>query len=97
MIASLASDSSTSFPPKRPIPLISDADTGYGGPIIVARTVHQYAQSDIVGLHIGDEVQTKRCSHLAGKELVDAETYNWRTRAAVQARKRIGSDITIIA
>jgi 2-methylisocitrate lyase-like PEP mutase family enzyme len=97
MIASLASDPSTSSHPNGPIPLISDADTGYGGPIMVARTVQQYAHSGVAGLHIEDQVQTKRCGHLAGKELVDVETYGSRIRAAVQARRRIGSDIIIIA
>ncbi|KAH7225856.1 Pyruvate/Phosphoenolpyruvate kinase-like domain-containing protein [Fusarium oxysporum] len=61
-------------------PVIADADTGYGGPIMVA---HQ--------------VQTKRCGHLAGKVLVDLKEYLARIRAAVQARRRIGSDIVIIA
>lgn len=97
MIASLTSDPITSSYPNSPVPLISDADTGYGGPIMVARTVMQYAQSGVAGLHIEDQVQTKRCGHLAGKELVDKETYESRIRAAVQARKRIGSDIVIIA
>ena len=78
-------------------PLIADADTGYGGPIMVARTVEQYARSGVAGLHIEDQVQTKRCGHLAGKILVDTETYLSRIRAAVQQRKKIGSDIVIIA
>jgi 2-methylisocitrate lyase-like PEP mutase family enzyme len=97
MIASLASESTTSPYPNSPIPLISDADTGYGGPIMVAHSVRQYAQSGIAGLHIEDQVQTKRCGHLAGKELVDTETYESRIRAAVQTRKRVNSDIVIIA
>jgi methylisocitrate lyase len=79
------------------VPLIADADTGYGGPIMVARTVEQYARSGVAGLHIEDQVQTKRCGHLKGKELVDLDTFGNRIRAAVAARKRIGSDIVIIA
>ena len=79
------------------IPLIADADTGYGGPIMVAKTVEQYARSGIAGLHIEDQVQSKRCGHLKGKELVDLETFSSRIRAAVAARKRMGSDIVIIA
>ncbi|KAH8698857.1 Pyruvate/Phosphoenolpyruvate kinase-like domain-containing protein [Talaromyces proteolyticus] len=78
-------------------PLIADADTGYGGPIMVARTIEQYARSGVAGLHIEDQVQTKRCGHLAGKVLVDTETYVSRIRAAVQQRKKIRSDIVIIA
>jgi methylisocitrate lyase len=79
------------------IPLIADADTGYGGPIMVARTVEQYARSGVAGLHIEDQVQTKRCGHLKGKELVDIEVFSSRIRAAVAARKRVNSDIVIIA
>lgn len=79
------------------IPLLADADTGYGGPIMVARTVEQYTRSGVAGMHIEDQVQTKRCGHLRGKELVDLELFSSRIRAAVAARKRIGSDIVIIA
>jgi len=79
------------------IPLIADADTGYGGPIMVAKNVEQYARSGVAGMHIKDQVQTKRCGHLKGKELVELEVFSSRIRAAVAARKRIGSDIVIIA
>lgn len=79
------------------VPLIADADTGYGGPIMVGRTVEQYARAGVAGLHIEDQVQTKRCGHLGGKELVDLDVFASRIRAAVAARKRIGSDIVIIA
>lgn len=78
-------------------PLIADADTGYGGPIMVARTTEQYARSGVAAFHIEDQVQTKRCGHLGGKILVDKDTYTTRIRAAVQARKRLGSDIVVIA
>lgn len=78
-------------------PVIADADTGYGGPIMVARTTEQYARSGIAAFHIEDQVQTKRCGHLAGKILVDVDTFVTRIRAAVQARRRIGSDIVVIA
>ncbi|KAL4968191.1 isocitrate lyase/PEP mutase family protein [Aspergillus stella-maris] len=78
-------------------PLISDADTGYGGPIMVARTTEQYARAGVAAFHLEDQVQTKRCGHLGGKILVDVDTYVTRIRAAVQARQRIGSDIVIIA
>ena len=78
-------------------PLIADADTGYGGPIMVARTTEQYARSGVAGFHIEDQVQTKRCGHLGGKILVDVSTYVTRIRAAVQARERLGSEIVVIA
>ncbi|KIX05634.1 uncharacterized protein Z518_03606 [Rhinocladiella mackenziei CBS 650.93] len=80
-----------------PIPVIADADAGYGGPIMVARTVQQYAASGVAGLHIEDQVLTKRCGHLAGKEVVERDVFVSRIAAAVAARKRIGSDIVIIA
>lgn len=64
---------------------------------MVARTTEQYSRSGVAGFHIEDQVQTKRCGHLSGKILVDKDTYITRIRAAVQARKRIGSDIIIIA
>ncbi|KAI0031706.1 Pyruvate/Phosphoenolpyruvate kinase-like domain-containing protein [Vararia minispora EC-137] len=79
------------------VPLIADADTGYGGPIMVARTVELYARGGVAGLHIEDQVQTKRCGHLAGKECVPLEAFATRIRAARAARERIGSDIVIIA
>lgn len=79
------------------IPVIADADTGYGGPIMVARTVRSYALAGIAGLHIEDQVQEKRCGHLSGKQLVDRETYYSRLRAAVKARDECGSDMLIIA
>ena len=78
-------------------PLIADADTGYGGPIMVSRTVCQYARAGVAALHIEDQVQEKRCGHLLGKELVSREVYYARLRAAVQARDEMGSDMMIIA
>lgn len=78
-------------------PLIADADTGYGGPIMVARTTEAYSRSGVAGFHIEDQIQTKRCGHLGGKILVDKDTYITRIRAAVQARLRMGSDVVVIA
>ncbi len=82
---------------KPSVSLIADADTGYGGPIMVARTVEAYARNGVAGLHIEDQVQTKRCGHLGGKEVVPVEDFEARIRAAVAARKTAGSDIVIIA
>ncbi len=81
------------------IPLIADADTGFGGPNAIARTVETYDRAGIAGLHIEDQVQMKRCGHLGGKKLVDMETWKTRIRAAVQGRAKVpgGSDIVIIA
>lgn len=85
----------------RSIPLIADADTGYGGPIMVGRTVKSYIAAGIAGLHLEDQVQTKRCGHLTGKELVDEDVFYSRIRAAVLARDEMrrtcGGDIVLIA
>lgn len=66
----------------------------FGGPANVARTVQQYVQAGIAGLHIEDQVQTKRCGHLMGKQVVSREEFLTRIRAAVIARDSIpgGSD-----
>jgi 2-methylisocitrate lyase-like PEP mutase family enzyme len=64
---------------------------------MVARTVAQYHRSGVAGLHIEDQIQTKRCGHLGGKEVVETETFTQRIRAAVQARRRLASDMLVIA
>lgn len=79
------------------VPLIADADTGYGGPINVAHTVRSYARSGVAGLHIEDQVTEKRCGHLSGKLIVSREVYYNRLRAACKARDEMGGDIVIIA
>lgn len=80
------------------MPVIADADTGFGGPAMVARTVQQYARAGVAALHIEDQVQTKRCGHLMGKQVVSREEFLTRIRAAVIARDSIpgGSDFVII-
>jgi 2-methylisocitrate lyase-like PEP mutase family enzyme len=78
-------------------PVIADADTGYGGPIMASRTVTQYARAGVAAMHIEDQAQQKRCGHLLGKVIVDREEYYSRLRAAVQARDQLQSDIMIIA
>ncbi|KAK5121158.1 hypothetical protein LTR85_005642 [Meristemomyces frigidus] len=79
------------------VPVIADADTGYGGPINVANTVKAYARAGVAGMHIEDQVQEKRCGHLSGKLLVSREVYANRLRAACKARDESGSGIVIIA
>lgn len=80
-------------------PVIADADTGFGGPAMVARTVTKYARAGVAALHIEDQVQTKRCGHLIGKSVVSREEFLIRVRAAVNARDAIpgNSDFVIIA
>ncbi|KAI8634625.1 carboxyvinyl-carboxyphosphonate phosphorylmutase [Xylariaceae sp. FL1651] len=81
----------------RTVPVIADADTGFGGPLMVARATEKYILQGVAAFHLEDQVTTKRCGHLLGKELVDTATYVARIRAADAARKRMGSDIVIIA
>lgn len=78
-------------------PFIANADTGYGGSIMVARTVKAYARAGVAALHMEDQVQEKRCGQLFGKQLVGRETWYSRLRAAVDARDSIGSKMLIIA
>ncbi|RDA95291.1 hypothetical protein CP533_3493 [Ophiocordyceps camponoti-saundersi (nom. inval.)] len=78
-------------------PLIADMDTGYGGPIMAARTVEQYIRSGVAGAHLEDQVLTKRCGHLSGKKVVPREEYYMRVRAAHAARVRMRSDFVLIA
>src|SRR5689334_18363367 len=67
------------------------------GPNMVARTIAAYHRSGVSALHIEDQIQTKRCGHLGGKELVSVEVFKQRIAAASQARERLGSEIIIIA
>ncbi|KAI0475297.1 oxaloacetate Acetylhydrolase [Xylariaceae sp. FL0804] len=78
-------------------PLIADMDTGYGGPIMAARTVEQYIRSGVAGAHLEDQVLTKRCGHLSGKKVVSREEYIQRIRAAHAAKVRLQSDFVLIA
>ena len=69
------------------LPAIVDADTGFGEPINVARTVQEMEDAGLAGLHIEDQVNPKRCGHLDGKQVVDEHTALQRIRAAVDARR----------
>jgi 2,3-dimethylmalate lyase len=77
------------------IPLIADADTGYGNALNVRRTVAQYESAGVAGLHLEDQQLPKRCGHLAGKVVVPAEEFAAKIRAAVDART--DPDLVIIA
>ncbi|ETN39950.1 uncharacterized protein HMPREF1541_06177 [Cyphellophora europaea CBS 101466] len=85
----------------RTVPVIADADTGYGGPNMVARTVKAYITAGVAGVHLEDQVLAKRCGHLMGKELVERDEYSARIKAAVMARDEeravTGGDVVIIA
>jgi methylisocitrate lyase len=69
------------------LPTLVDADTGFGEPMNVARTVQLLEDSGVAGLHIEDQVNPKRCGHLDGKQVVDEGSAIRRIRAAVTARR----------
>jgi len=69
------------------LPAIVDADTGFGEPMNVARTIQTLEDAGVAGCHIEDQVNPKRCGHLDGKATVDLETATKRIRAAVDARR----------
>ncbi len=69
------------------LPAIIDADTGFGEPMNVARTIQTLEDAGIAGAHIEDQVNPKRCGHLDGKAVVDQDTATKRIRAAVDARR----------
>jgi 2-methylisocitrate lyase-like PEP mutase family enzyme len=76
------------------VPVIADADTGYGNELNVFRTVQEYQQRGVAGIHIEDQVSPKKCGHLDDKEIVSRDDYVAKIRAAVAARQ---GDFTIIA
>lgn len=78
-----------------PVPLISDADTGYGNAVNVMRTVREFERAGVAGIHLEDQVAPKRCGHVAGKDVVEMKEAVGKIRAAVQARR--DSDFVIIA
>lgn len=77
------------------IPLIVDADTGFGGPLGVARTIRELEHAGAAAVQIEDQQDPKRCGHLAGKRLVPAKTMAEKIRSAAKARK--DPDFIIIA
>lgn len=68
------------------MPIISDADTGFGEPLSVERTVRLFEQAGLAGLHLEDQELPKRCGHLSGKALVGRDEFVGKLKAAVAAR-----------
>ncbi len=77
------------------IPVIGDADTGFGNPINVTRTVQEFERAGVGAIHMEDQVWPKRCGHMLGKSVIDAEDMAAKIRAAVDARG--DPDMLIIA
>ena len=69
------------------LPAIIDADTGFGEPMNVARTIQTLEDAGLAGTHIEDQINPKRCGHLDGKAVVDEDTAIKRIRAAADARR----------
>jgi methylisocitrate lyase len=77
------------------LPLISDADTGFGEALNVERTVRLFEAAGVAGIHLEDQQMPKRCGHLSGKSLVEPEAMAAKLRAAAAARQ--DPDFVIIA
>ncbi len=77
------------------VPVIADADTGYGNAINVVRTVRDLEQAGVAGLHLEDQVMPKKCGHLTGKAVIGVEEMAGKIRAAVAARR--DPDLVLIA
>ena len=89
----IAGHAAALLPALRGVPLVADADTGYGNALHARRTVEQYARAGIAGLHIEDQASPKRCGHMAGKTLVPLDEAAQRVRAAADA----GTGLVVIA
>jgi isocitrate lyase len=77
------------------IPVIADADNGFGNAVNMIRTIRDYEDVGVAGIHVEDQVSPKRCGHLAGKEVIPVEEAVGKIRAAVDAKK--DKDFIIIA
>lgn len=78
------------------LPVVADADTGYGGPLNMRRTVHEYLQVGVAAMHIEDQASPKQCGQLAGVRLVARDEAALRLKAAIDARDQTGGDVVII-
>lgn len=77
------------------VPVIADADTGYGNPINVIRTIHAYEGAGVAAIHIEDQGSPKRCGHMEGKQVIPAEDMVQKVRAAIAAKS--SPDFLVIA
>ena len=77
------------------IPVIADADTGYGNAINVIRTVREYEKTGVAGFHIEDQISPKKCGHYEGKEVIGRAEMVGKIKAAVDTRR--DADMVIIA
>lgn len=78
------------------VPVIADADTGYGGPLNIRRAVADYVQAGVAALHLEDQVSPKRCGQLAGVQVIPLAEAEARLKAALDTRDEFG-DVIVIA
>ncbi len=79
------------------LPIIADADDGYGNALSTIRTVQEYAKTGVAGIHLEDQRFPKRCGHIAGKTVVPFEEAIGKYRAAIDTRNRLDPDFVIVA
>jgi isocitrate lyase len=79
------------------LPVIADADDGYGNALSVTRTVQEFVKTGVAGIHLEDQVFPKRCGHIAGKTIVSREEAVGKFRAAVDTRRRLDPEFVLIA
>src|SRR5437879_2238065 len=79
------------------IPVISDADTGYGNAVNVIRTVREFIEAGAAGIHIEDQEMPKKCGHYSGKTLISPEEMVGKLRAAIDTKEKYNPDFVIIA
>ncbi len=79
------------------VPVICDADTGFGNAITVLRTTEEFIKAGAAGFHMEDQVAPKRCGHVAGKELISTEEAVGKIRAADRVRQELDPDFLLIA
>src|SRR5256885_5275009 len=79
------------------VPVIADADNGYGNAINVMRTVREYIQTGVAGIHIEDQVIPKRCGHVAGRRVIALDEAVGKYRAADAVRRELDPDFVLIA
>ncbi len=79
------------------VPVIADADNGYGNAINVMRCVREYIQTGVAAIHLEDQVAPKRCGHVAGREVVPVAEAVGKIRAAAAVRDECDPDFVLIA
>ena len=77
------------------VPVVADADTGYGNAINVHRTIREYERAGVAGVHVEDQVAPKKCGFFEGKQVIDMDEAASKIRAAVEARS--DDDFVVIA